>query len=191
MNKLFKVVNFSLIIAIALILASGCAKKPDKSQVVAEINNYLVTTDDLRDEAKLSIYSASKEQILQNIIYKELLLQEAQRLNLDKNKDFMKEIENYWKQALIKRLINMKGNEFLAFSQVSNDEIKAEYERLSKESDGKIKSFKEMSGEIREMLRVRKAQVSLDNWIAGLRKNAEINKYDEVLNTIKLKKIDN
>jgi hypothetical protein len=187
MNKLFKVVNFPLIIAIAVILTSGCAKKPDKSQVVAEINNYLVTTDDLRNEAKLSIYSAPKEQILQNIIYKELLLQEAQRMNLDKDKDFMKEIENYWKQALIKRLINMKGNEFLAFSQASNEEIKTEYERLSKENNGKIKPYKEMSGEIREMLRVRKAQILLDTWIAGLRNNANIKKYDEVLNTIKIK----
>jgi len=190
MSNLSKGINFLMALTLITMLSIGCAKKPDKSQVVAEINNYLVTTDDLRDEAKLSIYSAPKEQILQNIIYKELLLQEAQRMNLDKNKDFMKEIENYWKQALIKRLINIKGNEFLVFSQVSNEEIKAEYERLSKENNGKIKSFKDMSGEIREMLRVRKAQVSLDNWIASLRKNAEIKKYDEVLNTIKFKKID-
>ncbi|MBU1147521.1 MAG: hypothetical protein KKD11_04135 [Candidatus Omnitrophica bacterium] len=191
MNKLFKGLSFLVAMALITVLSMGCAKKPDKSQVVAEINNYLVTTDDLRDEAKLSIYSASKEQILQNIIYKELLLQEAQRINLDKDKNFMKEIENYWKQTLIKRLINMKGNEFLAFSQVSTDEIKAEYNRLSKENAGKIKPYEQMSGEIRERLRIKKAQVSLDSWIGSLRKNAEIKKYDEVLKAIKLKKIEN
>lgn len=191
MNKINKGLKILAIITLVIIFSMGCAKKPEKGQVVAEINNYLVTTDDLRDEAKLSIYSASKEQVLQNIIYKELLLQEAQRMNLDKDKNFMKEIENYWKQALIKRLINMKGSEFLAFTQVSPNEIKAEYDLMNEDNEGKIKSYDQMSGQIREVLRMRKAQILLNNWINDLKKNAKIKRHNEVFDTIKLKKTDN
>jgi len=150
---------FVMLIALTGALITGCEKKPDKSQIVAEVNNYQVTIDDFKQEARMDLSGASKEQVLQDIVTKELLLQEAQKMNLDKDKHFMKEIENYWKQALIKRLINIKGDEFLA---------------ASKTSDGKAK--------------MEKAQILLDRWINNLKNNASIIKYDEVLNGIKLKK---
>jgi hypothetical protein len=187
MNKLL--IRLSLIMGIGLtvIAISGCFRKTNDSQIVARINNYSVTIDDFQHEAGMSIYGASKELILQDIINKELLLQEAQKINLDKNKYFMKEIEDYWKQTLIKRLINLKGDEFLALSKVSAEEIKAEYNRMYQEETGKIKPYEQVSGKIQEQLRTKKAQIMLDNWINGLRKNADIKEFGEVLNGIKLK----
>lgn len=191
MNKILK--KFSYLMAIGLIAAliPGCAKKPDKNQVVAEINNYSVTIDDFKQEAEMTIPGASKDLILQDIIAKELLLQEAQKMNLDKNKQFMKEIENYWKQALIKRLINIKGDEFLAMSKVSSDEIRVKYDLMAQENEGKIKPYEQLAGQISKNLVMRKAQILLDNWINNLRKDAIIIKHDKVFNTIKLKKADN
>ena len=146
------------ILLLLLILTAGCVKKPDSSQVVAEINGYQVTADDIRQEAMISVSGATKEQLLQDIITKELLLEEAQKMNLDKRKDFMKEIENYWKQALIKRVVSIKGNQFLAAS--SGDRI----------------------------TRTENAQAMLEAWIEGLKNKACIKKYNDVLNNIELKK---
>ncbi len=157
MNKILK--KISLVILVGLITAwfIGCTKKPDKNKIVAEINNYQLTVDDFKQEAKMNISGASNEQILQDIITKELLLQEAQKNSLDKNRRFMKEIENYWKQTLIKRLIYIKGEEFLASVEgIENKE-----------------------------LRMKKAQELLDQWVNELKNKAEIKKYDQVLNSIR------
>ena len=187
MNRKIKILSFMALLILVSFLSYGCSKKTDNVQIVARVNNYLVTIDDFKHEAGMSIYGASKELILQDIINKELLLQEAQKINLDKNKYFMKEIEDYWKQTLIKRLISLKGDEFLALSKVSAEEIKAEYNRMYQEETGKIKPYEQISGKIQEQLRTKKAQIMLNNWINGLRKNADIKEFGEVLNNIKLK----
>ncbi|MFH0855445.1 MAG: SurA N-terminal domain-containing protein [Candidatus Omnitrophota bacterium] len=157
-----------LIILLLLIAAlfAGCAKAPaGKKQVVAQINNYQLTVDDFMQEAKLNLpymlqndnSGAIKEQLYNDIVTNELILQQAERMGLDKNRDFMKEVENYWKQALIKRLINIKGAEFLAAAKGENDAQKKE-----------------------------NAQALLDLWIKGLKQEAKIHKYDDTLNSINL-----
>jgi hypothetical protein len=191
MNKMLKKFSFAIMAGSIAVLITGCAKQPDKDQVVAQVNNYTVTIDDFKHEAGMSIPGAAKDLILQDIITKELLLQEAQRMDLDKNKLFMKEIEDYWKQSLIKRLISIKGAEFFALAQVSAEEIKAEYRRISEENTGKIKPYAQIAGQIQEKLKIKKAQVYLDNWINSLRKNADIKKYEAVLGGIKLKNAKN
>jgi len=157
MKRAIKKFSFAIMLTLIVALITGCAKKPDKNQIVAEINTYQVTIDDFNQEAKMTIPGASNEQILQDIITKELLLQEAQKNSLDKNRRFMKEIENYWKQTLIKRLIYIKGEEFLA----------------------------SLKGIENKELRMKKAQELLDEWVNELKNKAKIKKYDQVLNSIR------
>ncbi len=187
MKKNLKQFSYFLAVGLAAALITGCAKQPDKDQIVVQVNNYAVTVDDLKYEAKMVVPGAGKELILQDIITKELLLQEAQKMELDKNKLFMKEIENYWKQSLIKRLINIKGEEFLAKAKVSAAQVKAEYSRLSEESAGKIEPYAQIAGQIQERLRIKQAQVLLDNWINGLKKSANIKRNEVVFNDLKLR----
>lgn len=170
MNRIFKKFRYMMIGLVAALI-TGCVKEPDKNQIVAQINNYAVTIEDFKHEAGMSISGVSKELILQDIVTKELLLQEAQKMGLDKNKAFMKEIEDYWKQSLIKRLINIKGAEFLAAVRLTDEEAKA--------------------GQDQDWLKMKKAQTLLELWINNLAKDAKIEKYDTVLNTIKLKDCKN
>jgi hypothetical protein len=186
MDNLIKRCNCTIVIVLIAGLAIGCAKKPDKSQVVAEINNYQVTMDDFRQEAGMGIPDMSSEQILQDIITKELLLQEAQKMKLDKDRRFMKEIENYWKQALIKRIIDKKGKEFLSISKVSDDEVKTEYNRIIQEEHAKSGPYEKMAVQIREKLKMKKAQDNLERWIISLKDNARVIRHDDMLKGIKL-----
>jgi len=156
MRKLMRNSNYAIFFILMAAVAAGCAKNPDTSQIIAEVNNYKVTINDFRQEAAMSMSAESKEQILQDIITKELLLEKAQKMNLDKSKDFMIEIENYWKQALIKRLISIKGNEFLVASKGNNNKTKME-----------------------------NAQAMLESWINGLKNKASIVKHDDMLNKLK------
>lgn len=167
MNRLIKKFNYVLFLLV-IAVAAGCAKSVDKGQIVARINNYRLTVDDFMQEAKLNLpgmllkdsSGAVKEELYNDIVTNELILQQAEKMNLDKDKAFMKEIENYWKQALIKRLINIKGAEFLAM-------VKGEDKAQKKE----------------------KAQALLNLWIENLKKTAKINRYDDVLNKINLNTI--
>jgi len=190
MNNLKKF-GFVMVVGLVAALITGCENKLDKNQIVARINDYEVTVDDFKYEAERTIPGVSKETILQDIITKELLLQEAQKMDLDKNKFFMKEIENYWKQGLIKRLIKIKGEEFISTAKVSAEEVRAEYNRMSEEAAGKIKSYVEMAVQIRESLKIKQAQAALENWINFLRKNSCIKKYDAVLIDIDFKNSKN
>ncbi|MFA5275584.1 MAG: hypothetical protein WC417_01665 [Candidatus Omnitrophota bacterium] len=187
MNILLRSFNFVAAAGLIALIAAGCIKKPDESRVVARVNKYLLTVQDFRHEAEAIPCQVPKDAMLQDMIVKELLLQEAQKMKLDKNKAFMREIEDYWKQVLIKDLIDLKGREFLAVTRVSPQEINAEYARRKEDSDGEIGPLKEISESIRQELMLRKAQVVLDDWLASLVDNAVIKKNPAVLNGIQIK----
>ncbi|MDD5130150.1 MAG: hypothetical protein PHS66_03745 [Candidatus Omnitrophica bacterium] len=191
MKKLLNKFSFVIVAGLMAVLITGCAKKPDKDKMVAEINNFQLMVDDFMHEAEFSLSGATKEQIFQDVVVKELLLQEAQKNSLDKNRRFMKEIEDYWKQALIKRLIFIKGEEFLATVKVGKDEVKAQYDFMAKESEGRIKPYEQMAQRIEGDLKIRKARALLDQWVAKIRNNAKIKKYDRVFDSIVIEKADN
>ena len=92
----------------AVSLCFGCGRKGEEEKVAAKINNYLMTVEDLEDEIRHSPRFGDKKGDLQEAldlaIRKQVLIQEAQRQGLDKQKAFMKTIERYWRQTLIKEL---------------------------------------------------------------------------------------
>lgn len=140
-----KAFNNTVIITVLFmsIWVSGCKFRNnncDGGQVVACINNYQLTVDDFKDEATIIKCNMSlsrdpatlKQELLQGMINKKIMLQEAQKLNFDKQKSFMKEIERYWEQALLKLLLKKKSDEFYRTTQVSKPEIQARYLRMQK-----------------------------------------------------------
>ena len=196
-----KVFYYTIALAIAATVCAGCGsnagpqrEKAKKSRLLAVVNNYKMSVGDFYQDVrpilknKLLTEDPSKEksQILEELIQKEILIQEAQRLNLDKEKDFMREIEQYWKQALIKSLILKKQKEFARQTQVFDSEIKDEYELMKREASGEIKPFEELAPGIRNAILSKKVGEKIDNWISELRKAAAVKVYDEALNAISL-----
>jgi peptidyl-prolyl cis-trans isomerase C len=155
-------------IFILLFLIGGCANNPPtaKEKVVAKINNFALTVEDFKGEAnpllmkKYSSYSSlkQKDQVLEELIIKEVLLQEAQRLNLDKQKSFMQEIEGYWEQALMKSLINRKLQEFSPLVGANNQDILEGYNRLKRRISAELIIFNDK----RDALKLSKATIGFD-----------------------------
>ncbi|MEA3489422.1 MAG: hypothetical protein U9R44_03645 [Candidatus Omnitrophota bacterium] len=153
-----------LVLVVSGVVLSGCGRKPAEvdgdTRVVARINNYELTSVDLKNEIDLTSatrYLAAdparaKEEFLEDMIIKKILIQEAQKQNFDKDKAFMKEIERYWEQALLKLLIKKKTKELL-----------------------------------REVGSKEEAQKELEKWIDGLRDQADVTVNREVLEKIELK----
>ena len=108
--KILKMPVILLIIGQLSFTAYGCggAKKiSGNDKVVARINNYTMTAEDFRDYARVA--GGTKEEALEELITRDILIQEAQKNNFDKDRAFMKEIERYWEQALLKLLIKKKN----------------------------------------------------------------------------------
>ncbi len=110
----------------------------EDARVVAGINDYELTVADFKNEADFTLSQKdilsnpleAKERLLESLITKNILLQEAQKQNFDKDREFMKEIEGYWKQALLKLVLKYKSNELFHDICVEDTEILCEYKRM-------------------------------------------------------------
>ena len=184
-----------LMMVCTLIIGCGQEKinKPNE-KLVDRVNNYEITADDFKAETKLAMpdqypagkAEAMKKDILDEMITKAVLVQEAQLENFDKDRAFMKEIEGYWEQALLKLLIRKKAEELAEKISVSDEEIKSEYDRLVTEEGAKIGSFQKAAPEISMDIRNRKIQAALGDWIAELKKKSKIKVYNKNLEDIKV-----
>lgn len=146
------------VIAVSSLILFGCGSgvsKKEDSKIIAKINNYELTTTDFKSEidpilAKRYIKdpAKAKDELLDDLITKKILIQEAQKQNFDKDRVFMKEIERYWEQALLKLLIKKKSAEFLdKFGREKAEEALNEW---IKDLKGKasVKIYKEVLDEI-------------------------------------------
>lgn len=157
-----------IILSILLVPVFAMAGEPrgGDDKVLARINNYTLTTADFESETQRALpgglssaeLEKAKEGLLDDLITKKLLIQEAQKQNFDKDKAFIKEIEGYWEQALLKLLYKKKSQELMR-------EI----------------SMEERDPEIRDRL-VREA---LNSWMEDLKNSADIKKYKENLKAVR------
>ena len=161
---------------------SGCAKDQDENvEVLAKINDYQLTlkdfetqlTSNLEFEGDFKLTQKAKKQILDNLIEKELLIQEAMKLKLDRNKKFIAAIERYWEATLIKNLMELKGKEITESTYVSQEEIETRYDEM-KRSQGNLPPIEEMQKEIAKKIKEEKKSRELAQWVEDLKRNAKI-----------------
>jgi peptidyl-prolyl cis-trans isomerase C len=164
---------------IAIYLLAGCSpgtSNPEK-KIIAQINKYKMTVEDLRydlknfthDEAGFLKTESGRKQYIDNLIEKEVLLQEAQHKGIDREKDFMKSIESYWEQALLRVLLERKAKEISLSTRVHNSEIE-EYYRSSEEA----LPFSKVKDEIKNAIKQKKETDAMSAWIEGLKKSSDI-----------------
>ncbi len=166
--------RYSGLVSAVLVLGliAGCCANSDSGkcagkEIIAKINGYELTSEDFLAEVKLispKMYDVAntqraKEDALEQLITKKILLQEAQKANFDKDKKFMEEIERYWEQALLKLLMKKKIDEF----------------------------SKNISLEIPFETRQQMLQKEIGKWVADVRKTAKIKIYKENLNKLEIK----
>lgn len=166
-----------------LFLFAGCSSdtKTAEDKIVAKINDFELTQEEFQKKLVKEIeYSDAykttadaKKEFLDSIIKKELLIQEAVRLGLDKKQDFISAIEKYWEATLIKQLMEEKSREIQKIAAVSEKEIQKKYAEI-KASKKEIPPLESIEKEIAaELLEARKTAI-LNKWIASLYKNSKI-----------------
>lgn len=171
-----------LILLLIIYLFCGCSSENEgQGEVLARINNYKLSLDDfqrqLAEEIELDqefkITREAKEKFLDDIIKKELLIQEAKKYQLDQKENFIRTIERYWESTLIRNLMDIKGREIEKLITVSQEEIEDYYTKM-KQTRSNLPPLKEMQESLTQMIKEDKKTRRLETWINNLREKADV-----------------
>jgi len=167
-----------------------CAKeeKTEKKEILARINDYELAlkdfefqlVDELEMDQDFKLTREARKEFLDQLIRKELLIQEAKRLKLDRKKNFVRTIERYWESTLIRNLMELKGKEISKRTVVAQEEIESRYEKMKK-SDPDLAPLKNMQEKVAGQILEEKKRKRLVAWINELRKDAKIEIDQELL----------
>ena len=188
-DSIMKKFSFYLLLIFLSVSFYCCSQeKVDERRILARINDYSLFLDqfqyqmarkiDLDKDFKLT--DEAKREFLEEIIRKELLIQEAKKFKLDRKEKFVRSIERYWESTLIRDVIDLKSKEIDRRAYVSQKEIDARYSEMRK-SNEKLPPLKAMHEKISKELKEKRKTKMLKEWINDLRKNATIETYQELL----------
>jgi len=176
--KLVKVYLPFLLIAGLSCWSSGCSGKPSSEKIVLRINNYTITTgefNELFNEMRATEDTPENRQLfMENLINRKLLLQEAQRRGLDREKEFLKSIERFWEQSLLKIIIEEKVKEIEGNISFTEEEIQQRYMEWVKINPDDVRPLEDMGELIKwELLKTKQNKI-LELWIEGLKKDTRV-----------------
>lgn len=166
------------LIFIGLFLICSCAKKEAPSNVLASVNNYEISKAEFELAFQDSRYAKNdtlqaKQEFLNNLINQKLILQEAQRQGLDKEPSFLKLIEKFWEQSLLKTALERKAKEAAGTAKVSDNTIKEAYDNMVKQGKA-TKPYEAMYSQIKWEISKLKESQKMDDWLVDLKKKAKI-----------------
>jgi len=107
MKYLLTILAIVLAVTALTIFSFWPEKATEPQDILVTVNGHAIPKSVLEQKKYLSSYHSKDDQaILDTIIINELLLQEAQRLGIDKEPAFRAAVQEYYEQSLIKILID-------------------------------------------------------------------------------------
>ncbi|OGX16060.1 MAG: hypothetical protein A2166_05465 [Omnitrophica WOR_2 bacterium RBG_13_41_10] len=171
--------KYTVTLFVLLMLLAGCSRSGrEEKPLLAKIRNYEITLDEFENDFKDSSYGRdnsleARMEFLNSLVDRKLIMQDVQEQGLDKNKNFLKMIERFWEQSLLKLTLDKKTKEIAGSLSVSEKEIEEAYEKMPPEAKTD-KALGQMHDEIKWGIAKRKEAEALNNWILGLRKKSEV-----------------
>jgi hypothetical protein len=122
------------------------------SKPLFSINDRIVSETEFDRMLKRKPSYMNREQFIESVIDKQLLIQEAIRMEINREESFRESVENFYEQSLIKILLDRKLDSLVV--DVTNDEI-AKYEAflsnklvLTKMTYPSLRHAREMTNEV-------------------------------------------
>ncbi len=161
-----------------LLFILACQKQPPDKLVLVKVNDYVLSREEFEENFKNSIYGAndtleSRKEFLNNLINQKLILQDAQAQGLDKQKGFLKTIERFWEQSLMKVALDKKSKGISGSVSISDDIIKEAYDNMAQAGKAD-KSYEQLKDQIKwQLIKLKETQL-MNDWVDNLRKNAQV-----------------
>lgn len=157
-----------------LMAGSGCGAKQEAAITIDHIQ---ITAEEFEEAFKMSRFAAmgqkGREAFLQNYVSRKLMLKEAERLGLDKDPQFLGDIQFFWEKALLKSIVSRKSEEVVLDVTVSNQEIRQYYQK-HRENRFTDKKLPEVRDQIQWLLLQEKQSQAIAAWADSLRVKADI-----------------
>jgi len=114
-----------------------------------------------------------RKQFIDEFIANKLILKEALRRDLDKEPDFLQEIQNYWEQALMRLMLEYRSQEMLAQIAVTDKEIHDYYNQF-KDAEFANMKLADVHQQIKWTLSREKQRRLVSAWVESLKADADI-----------------
>jgi hypothetical protein len=158
---------FPVLILLIFVVSLGCQKR---EQAAIQIDDIYITPQEFQ-QAYQTQNNIPPEEFLDQYISKKIILREAERLGLDRDPQFLADIQQYWEQGLLKRILTKKRDELNP--EITNEDI-ARYYQENRNKLFVLKSLEESKDEIKTFLLREKQNEALNQWIEDSKKNTYI-----------------
>ena len=160
----------------------GCAKKEEqKGQYLVKINGVTITKEDLKKEVEALPPFAQKmfegeegiARLIDELIKKELLYQEAKKKGLDRDAAYLKKVADSQKLILISALLE---KEIEDKAKLSDKDVRDFYEKNKADFmvQGKTIEFEKIRDMLAQRLTAQKQKEVFDGYVENLKKSYKI-----------------
>ena len=110
------------------VMGCGSSTGSEKKEIVIQINNSKISLAEFNDLIKFEAYADpemelttdTRDQFINYLVRKELLIQEAAKLKLNSKREFIQTIERYWEATLIRNFLDLKSAEYSGPRKLDN-----------------------------------------------------------------------
>ncbi|MCP4652507.1 MAG: hypothetical protein GY858_03875 [Candidatus Omnitrophica bacterium] len=163
-------------IALMSLLVFGCSA-PSNGKTAIKIDSVKISVSEFDQAFSLSNLAdgdkSAKREFLDILVSRKLILKEAENLGLDKDTEFLQDIQLFWEQSLLKRILSRKVEQIEKDAKVENEEISAYYIANSADQFPQ-KSLEDVHDQIQLLLSKQKQKQLMQEWINSLKEKAKI-----------------
>ena len=183
MQNLCRVVAVISVISLAI----GCGGQGGK--VVAKVNGQKITLSELsftlQELARSGrpVDEGMKKKVFEQLVVRSLLMDEADRIGITKDQAMLQKIQREKERVILDELVKREISMFLS---VTDEEVKQFYDKEISSQKGKVPSFEEAKGQIRQQLIRQKQAEAFNKIVTDLRSKAKITVDEAAFSSIKV-----
>ena len=163
-----------LLLLILLLVGFGCSSK---EKAVITVDNIEITAKEFQKAFDASRFASmgkdGQKAFLGEYISSKLILKQAEKMGLDKDPQFLSDIQFFWEKALYKLILSKKTKELASGISISDKEIGDYYKRY-KESNFADKELSQAYGQIKWLLIQEKRNQAMAAWVDSLKAKTHI-----------------
>ena len=164
-----------IVLALLVLLASSCIGSKENEKPAIKIGKIQISSQRFQREFEVSSFAreGKKKDFLETFISRKLILLEAEKLGLDKDPEFLRDVQDFWEQSLLKLVLDKKIKELVVDVSIDEEEIRLYYMK-NKGKEFADREFDQVYSQIKWMLLRDKQQDAVENWADSLKNNAEV-----------------
>lgn len=172
--------RYVIFMLLGVFLIAGCeCRSAQKSPVAIKIGSTDVTAGEFEAAFRQALHTGedtgqARREFLDTYVMRMLLLKEAEKLGLDRDPAFLKDVEYFWQQSLIKLVLDRKTKELLAGRITITDGDVRDYYHENKDKYFKDKELSSVYDQIRWIILNNRQKEAVSDWLRDLKNAAKV-----------------